>query len=422
MTTDITITCPKCGAGIPLTEAVSHRLREQMGAEFDKERQTLNAVLAERETKLAAERSALQRRQKALQEEVNRQVEAERLKLRADATRQAEEKLGMELRDLQAQVAGQRTKLKAAQDAELALRNEQRELEEAKSNLELEVARKLDAERRKIAAEASQRATEAERLKLADKEKIISDLQREIQNLKQKAEQGSMQLQGESFELTLEAELSEAFRYDDVVEVKKGERGADINQRVRTNAGLDCGSILWEAKRAKNWSSQWPEKLREDQSAAGAELAVIVTTCPPPEVRGMGPLDGVWVCEPSLATPLAAALRQGLISTANQRLQDTDRSSKMAALYDHLCSTGFRQHIQAVVESFLALQEQLAAEQRALTKQWKEREKQLQRAIQHLAELYGGIQGIAGREALPEIAPLQLTAATTGPEPESANA
>ncbi len=484
--TDTNIACPKCGAEIPLTEAVSHRVREQLAADFEKQRGELNAALAAREQKLAAERAAIELRAHAVQSEVSKQLDTERKRLTTEATRQAEEKLGAQLKDTQAllesqqarlkqaqdaeldlrrqqraldearaglelsverrlteerqkiaeaarqqgaeaareageklgaqlkeaqsRLEAQQAKLKLAQDAELELRRQQRELEEAKAALELDVARRLDAERQKIADTARQQGADAERLKVADKDNVIKGLQEQIASLQQRAEQGSMQLQGETLELELENHLRAAFPFDSLAEIKKGQRGADVSQRVRTNTGLDCGAILWEAKRAKNWSADWPEKLKEDQREAKAELAVIVTTCPPETVRGIGPVDGVWVCEPLFAVALASALRQGLISTAGQRLQNTGRADKMSLLYDYLCGVEFRQHVQAVVEAFLALQEQLAAEQRAFAKQWKEREQQLQKAITHTAMLYGGIQGIAGREALPEIQTLQLPA------------
>jgi hypothetical protein len=202
--------------------------------------------------------------------------------------------------------------------------------------------------------------------------------------------------------------LRNTFRFDEIAEVKKGQRGADVQQRVRTSNGLDCGAILWETKRAKNWSTDWPEKLKEDQREAKADLAVIVTTCPPEGVRGIGQMDGVWVCEPAFALGLGAALRQGLLSTAAQRLQQANRADKMAMLYDHLCSVEFRQHVEAIVESFLGLKEQLDSERRVFARQWKEREQQLEKAITHTAMLYGGVQGIAGREALPEIRTLRL--------------
>jgi len=410
--TDNTIICPKCGAEIPLTEAVSHRLRQQLEFEFNQKRDALNAALAQREKKLADEKAALDARARDIQAQVNQQLEAERRQLLAQAEQQAADKLALQLKDLQEQLTAQQQKLQAAQQTELDLRKKQRELEDARAALELEVARRLDAERQKIAETARQQAAEAERLKLADKEKVITDLQREIQNLKQKAEQGSMQLQGETLELELEHQLRTAFPSDDITEVKKGERGADVTQLVHTNTGAVCGIILWEAKRAKHWSPSWPTKLKADQRAAKADLAVIVTTCPPNGLRGIGQQDGVWVCEPPFATALAAALRQGLIHTAAQRVQQTDRTNKMAVLYDHLCSPAFRQHIEAIVEAFVGLREQLASEQRAFARQWKEREQQLQKAITHTAMLYGGIQGIAGREALPPIETLALPEAS----------
>ena len=405
---DTNITCPKCGAEIALSEAVSHRLRSELEADFEKQRNELNVAVTAREQKLRAEQEALEARAGQVSGEVTRLLEMERRKLTGEAVHQAEAKLGTQLKDLQAQVGEQQSRLKEAQEAELNLRRKQRELEESKNNLELEMTRKLDTERQKIADDARHQAVEAERLRLADKDNVIRGLQEQIGALQQRAEQGSMQLQGDTLELQLENSLRVAFPYDEIVEVKTGLRGADVTQHVRTNTGFDCGTILWEAKRAKNWSADWPEKLRADQREARAELAVIVTTCPPEGLRGIGQCDGVWVCEPPFAPALAAALRQGLTSTAAQRLQQTDRTDKMAALYDHLCSVAFRQHVEALVEAFVGLQEQLGAEQRAFARQWKEREQQLQKAITHTAMLYGGIQGIAGREALPEIRTLQL--------------
>lgn len=406
--TETTILCPKCGAEIPLTEAVSHRVREQLEGKFEKQRQELNAALAEREQKLTAGLASLEQRAKSVQDEVARQVESERQRLLEAASRQAEDRVGTQLKDLQAQITEQQGKLTQAQDMELALRKQQRELEEAKRALELDVARQLDAERQKIADAARQQGAEAERLKLSEKEQVIKGLQEQITALKQRAEQGSMQLQGETLEIELENTLRGAFPHDSIEEVKKGQRGADVVQRVRTNTGLDCGTILWEAKYARNWGADWPGKLKEDQREAKAELAVLVATSLPEGVRAMGQVEGIWVCEPLVALALATALRQGLLSLAVQKLQNTGRGEKIEQLYHYLCGVEFRQHIEGVVEAFTGLQQQLAAEQRAFARQWKEREQQILKALQHTAMLYGSVQGIAGRSVLPEITPLQL--------------
>jgi len=407
---DTNITCPKCGAEFALGEAVSGRLREQLATEFHKERAALNAAMAERENKIVAEQKALEEREKSVAEQVAKSLAAASAKLKEAAVLEAAQQSEVQLKGLQKQLDDQNTRLQAARDEQLKLINEKAELEDAKRNMQLEMAKQLEADRGQIAERARQQATEAEQLKLADKDNKINELTKQIDLLQKKAAQGSMQSQGETLELALEQQLATAFRYDEILEVKKGQRGADARQVVRTNNGTVCGEILWEAKRANNWSNDWPVKLKEDQREAQSEIGVIVTTCPPAGLRGMGLHDGVWVCEPPFAMALASALRQGIISTATQRMQQTDKADKMAVLYDHLCSVSFRHNVEAIVESFIGLKEQLEAEKRAFARQWREREEQLAKAINHTAMLYGGIQGIAGREALPEISKLALPA------------
>jgi hypothetical protein len=408
MTVSTNITCPKCGADFPLTDAVTHRIQEQLAAEFEQQRKTQNAALAQREANLDKLKQDLEKRAQSVDAAITAGLEAERPKLLAEASTRVRNEVAVELKDLQRQLQDNQSKLKDAQDAELELRRQKRELEEARENQKLDLARQLDVERSKIADAARQQATDAERLKLQDKEHIIKDLQDQITALKNRAEQGSMQIQGETLELSLQDQLGKHFLQDEIVEIKKGERGADILQRVRTNPAIDCGSILWEAKRAKNWAPAWIAKLKEDQREARAELAVLVTTTPPPGVRGIGQYEGIWVCEPLFACSLAVALRHGLVATAVQRTQESGRADKMSRLYEYLCSTEFRQHVEGVVEAFIGLQDQLRAEQRAFARQWDEREKQIASAIQHTAMLYGGIQGIAGRTAVPEIRSLSL--------------
>ena len=365
------IVCPQCQAEFPLGEAVAHRLREQLAADFEKER----------------------------------------AKLKQAGAREASEKLSVQMKDLQAQVESQQSRLKAAEQNELTLRKQQRELQHAKDSMQLEVERKLQQERDKIAETARKNAEENEKLKLLDKENKIKQLTEQIDLLQKKAAQGSIQAQGETLELELERELKAAFMHDEIVEVKKGERGADVRQSVRTNAGGVCGEILWEAKRAGAWSSKWIAKTKDDQRHVKADLAVIVTTCPPEGLHGFGQHEGVWVCEPGYAVALAAALRQGIVSTAAQRVQQANRADNMSMLYDYLCGVEFRQHIEALVETFVAAKKQIESERKAFHKAWAERDSQLTKAVTHTALIYGGIQGIAGREALPEIDSLALTAA-----------
>jgi hypothetical protein len=267
MNTNI-ITCPNCKAEIPLTEAMAHQVREQMESEFAaRQRQLLDGITAREET-VAQQTRALEAARTQIEQRVAEKLTTERKKLQTEAQQQAKQGLEVEMQDLRAQLEERRQQLATSQNAELQLRQQQRNLENRTKELELEVARKLDAEREKIRQQAASAATEAERLRVAEKEKVISDLQQQISVLKQKAEQGSMQLQGEVLELDLENQLKTTFMHDLVEAVSKGVRGGDVQQTVRTNTGHKCGMILWETKRARNWGGGWTDKLKEDIDAA----------------------------------------------------------------------------------------------------------------------------------------------------------
>lgn len=404
------ITCPNCKTEIPLTEAMAHQVREQMEKEFAARQRKLLESIEAREKTVTEQAKLNAEAQKTVARQVADQVDAERKKLQAEAQEQARQGLKVEMQDLRNQLEDRQKKLGESQKAELELRKQQRDLENRTKELELEVARKLDVEREKIRKQAAETATEAERLKVAEKEKVISDLQQQISILKQKAEQGSMQLQGEVLELDLENQLKATFAHDAVEAVSKGVRGGDVQHKVRTNTGHECGMILWETKRTKNWSGGWTDKLKEDMRTAKAELAVLVTQALPDGVKHFGLVDGVWVCDYASALPLAVALRSSLVNAAVARLAETGKAGKMEELYGYLCGNEFRQHVEAVVESFAAMQQDLQRERRVMEKAWGAREKQISRAVQHTAQLYGSIQGIAGQAALPEIKTLQLDA------------
>lgn len=402
------ITCPRCGHEFPLTEAVAQRIRGDLSREFEERRRAQEAALAQRDHEFQQRAEAFARKQESFDAEVAKKVAAERQRLLVEASQAEREKVGVELRDLQNQLTEQRLKLDAAQRTELDLRKQQRQLEEQARQMELEVARKLDAERAKIAEVARQQSQEEHRLKLAEKEQLISGMQQQIEVLKQKAEQGSMQLQGEVLELEIEDGLRREFLTDLIEPVAKGVRGADVLQRVRSGGGLDCGAILWETKRTKHWAREWPTKLKEDQREARAELAVLISRVLPEGVRGFAQHEGVWVCDYASALPLAAALRLGLLQAGVARQAQAGRQGKMEQVYEYLSGHEFRQRVEAIVEAFVAMQADLEAERRAMEKQWAKRERSIRQVIAHTAGMYGSVQGIVGQAALPEIQALEL--------------
>jgi len=387
-TTEPTITCSQCGAVIKLTESLAAPLIE--------------ATRRELEQKLAKDRG----------------------EIAADEARKARQALGAELdrradalAELEAVVKERDAKLVAAQAAEVEARRMQRELADAKRELDLTVEKRVQAG---LGATREQARIEAEdrlKLKLAEKEQTLASMQRKIEELQRRAEQGSQQLQGEVQELALEDALRATFPRDAIEPVPKGEHGGDAVQRVFGAGGQCCGAILWESKRTKNWSDGWLAKLREDQRAAKAEIAVIVSQALPKGLADFGLVDGVWVAPPRLAVAVAAALRQSLLEVAAARKAGVGQQTKMELVYQYLTGPRFRQRVQAMVEAFSSMKEDLDKERRAITKQWAKREEQIDRMMHATVGMYGDLEGIAGK-TLQEIEGLALPALTDGESEE----
>ena len=258
-----------------------------------------------------------------------------------------------------------------------------------------------------VREQAHKEAEEQLKFKVLEKEQTITSMQKQIEELKRKAEQGSQQLQGEVQELELEALLSTKFPRDIIEPVPKGEYGGDVLQRVTSTLGQSCGTILWESKRTKSWSDGWLVKLREDQRAAKAEVAVIVSQALPKGVETFELIDGVWVTHPRAAIPVAVTLRHTLIEVSSARQAMEGQQTKMEMVYQYLTGPRFRQRVQAIVEAFSSMQEDLDKEKKAITKQWAKREEQIGRVMQSTVGMYGDLQGIAGK-TLQEIEGLGL--------------
>ena len=399
---DQVIICPHCYREIPLTEAISHQIREQLRKEFDSE-------VNKKEQELFQKEEALSEKEKVMEEDFAKKIKIEKAKLEEEAKKKAEQTIAIELNDLKIQVTEKDQKLLEAQNAELELRKQRRELEERQRILELEMTRKLDDEREKIKEETLSIFTEEHRLKDSEKDKKISDMLKQIEDLKRKAEQGSQQLQGEVLELELEEMLKTNFPLDNLEPVGKGKRGADILQRVHNQSGQYCGTIIWESKRTKGWSDGWIDKLKEDQREAKAEIAVLVTTALPKEVNNFTQINGIWVTNFPLAICLSGPLRMTLIQVANAKLSEVGKYEKMEVLYGYLSGPEFRQKVEAIIEAFASMKKDLDQEKRTMNKIWSKREKQIERVVYNISGMFGSMQGIMGA-SLPEIKSLELKA------------
>jgi hypothetical protein len=227
--------------------------------------------------------------------------------------------------------------------------------------------------------------------------------------LKRRAEQGSQQLQGEVQELQLETLLRSKFPHDTIEPVPKGEHGGDVLQRVISPLGQASGTILWESKRTKNWSDGWLAKLRDDQRTAKAEVAIIISQVLPKGIQTFDFVEGVWIAQPQAALPVAVAMRQSLMEIATARQASEGQQTKAELLYQYLTGPRFRQRVQAIVEAFSSMKEDLDKEKKAILKQWAKREEQIERVMQSTVGMYGDLQGIAGK-TIQEIKGLDLNA------------
>ncbi|MCB1789069.1 MAG: DUF2130 domain-containing protein [Gammaproteobacteria bacterium] len=401
------VACPHCGKAFVLQDAIATQLIERYETEYEtmlaQERRALRDSLAGEAERAATRRFSEQLTQ--LQQRLNdSQAEHARIKAQADAAQlQAVERarsdaLG-EANLLKAELAAKDEKLASYRDAELALRKEKAELEERHKALGLEVQRQVDRERKKI----EDSINEGFRLREAEWRKKIDDAQKANEDLKRKLEQGSQQLQGEVLELELEELLGSAFPFDAVEPVRKGARGADVIQTVRLRSGTACGRIVWETKRAENWSNAWVAKLKEDQQASAGELAVLVSTAFPAGVgEPMLVYEGVWLVRPDLVKPLAEALRTVLIESQRQKSVTAGKGESMEALYNYITSTQFAQKVRAVVETYQQMRDDLEKEKAAMLRLWKKRETQIERASANMLGMCGELQGVS-QHALPQL-------------------
>jgi hypothetical protein len=286
---------------------------------------------------------------------------------------------------------------------ELQLLKDKQALQDRASELDIEVARKLDAGRTELESRIRAQERERSELESAELRKRLSDMQQQLAEAQRKGAQGSQQLQGEVLELTLQEDLEAAFALDSIEEVRKGARGGDVIQRVMTRSGQLAGVLLWEAKRAKDWSPQWVTKLKEDMRGAGADVGILVSVGPCyPKDWEQGTLfdlhEDIWVTSWSTAVQLATVLRSGLLEVHKQRIASAGKGEKMEAVYDYLTSSQFSNKLKAVYGAFHRMRQELEAEKSQTLQRWARREKQLQSGVAELVGVAGDLQGLAQQE------------------------
>jgi hypothetical protein len=420
--TDPQILCPNCRTEIKLTESLAAPMIAASRKQFEAQLAVKEADFGRREAHLRQTQADLAKAREAIDEQVAAKLRAERAAIAESEAKKARlalaDDLGerdRQLADLQQLLAANNEKLAAAQKAQAETMRKERELEEARREVELTVEKKVHEALAAVRDKAKIEAEDALKSKVAEKEAQIAGMQRQIEELRRKADQGSQQLQGEALEIELESLLRSRFPRDLIEPVAKGEFGGDVVHRVLAANGQSCGTILWESKRTKAWNDAWLGKLRDDQRAAKAEIALIVSTALPKGIQSFDLVDNVWVAEPRYAIPLAIALRHSLIDVAASRKAQEGQQTKTELMYVYLTGPRFRHRIEAIVEKFTDMQADLDRERKTMTRLWAKREEQLKGVLDSTAGLYGDLQGIAGR-AMQEIESLDVLMIETTPE------
>ena len=401
------INCPNCGHQFDVEEALSGKLEARFKAEYERK-------VSEQAAKFRERQEEFDKREKEFEEKRERENEIFKKKLQQQLFKESEriekekqEAFEQQMQALQKENEQRKKENRELKQAELDLRKRENDLKEQQEEFKLNVEKELLERQKSIEEKAREKERQANLLKEKEWEKKFEDQKKLVEEMRRKAEQGSMQMQGEVQELALEGLLAKTYPFDRIDEVPKGIRGADCLQTVVNDRQQECGSIVYESKRTKNFSDSWIDKLKQDQISCKADIAVIVTEAMPPDMNGFGLREGVWICGFHEVKSVSLALRETLIRTNSIRSSQENKGDKMELLYNYLTGSEFKQNIQRIVENYETQTLQLDREKRAMQRLWKEREKQIDSVQENIASLFGSIKGIAGN-ALGSVSVLEL--------------
>lgn len=395
-----TILCPHCSKDIPLTQAIAHQLNQSLKEQqksIEQEREKIKNTLEEERIKMRAVAQKWREEELTRLEEKSRQQEKQLAeKLREKISKE----LDLKLQDSNNEKEELEKQKNLLQEQLLETNKLIRQLKTQNEQKQLEMEKKLTEEQEKIRQEEQKKVDETYRLRFLEQEKKLSDALKIADDYKRKLEQGSQQLQGEVLELELEQTLKREFPFDEIKPVPKGFRGGDILHIVRNGSGKACGTIIWEFKRTKAWSSEWVQKLKEDQRTAKADIAVIITNVLPSTVQEFGVVENVWVGLPTSVLGLAVLMRQQLLEVSLVKSSMDGRQGKMEVLYNYIYSTEFRHRVQTIIETYTVLQADLEKEKRIFTAKWAKQERNLRRVIDATIGMSGDVESITGKEVL----------------------
>lgn len=392
------IKCPNCGHSFDVEEALSGKIEAHFKLEYEKKVAQQADIFNKEKKKLEEEREALilqkENQEILLKNEVSKLLEEEKKKIEKSTLESFEE----QIKSLTQENEKRKSENKTLKEKEVALLKQASELKEKEEELELQVEKQILERQKEIEEKARVKERESFELEKIKLLKQIEDNKKLAEEMKRKAEQGSMQMQGEVQELALEDLLTKSYPFDKIQEVPKGVRGADSIQLVINSLQQECGTIVYESKRTKNFSNEWIDKLKQDQITCKADIAVLVTETMPNDMDRFGERNGVWICNFNEVRSLSFVLREMLIRTQSVKVSQENKGDKMELLYNYLTSNEFVQNIKRIVENYDGMIDQLNSEKKAMHKIWASREKQIWVVQENISGLFGSIKGIAGKE------------------------
>ena len=405
------IKCPSCNFEFPLEEALNDELKESIEKEKNELRHQMIDFKKTKEEELKKAEQIFQKQLQQKEEELSTRVTAEKQKIQQELQESLKKSITADFENrvkmLQDDAAEKDEKLKLARQKEIEFLQKEQALKTKEEELQLSLQRQLVQEREKIKEQFQKEEVDKIQLKeqefqlrTRELEKQIEDQKKLVDQMKRKAEQGSMQLQGEVQELLLEELLQTTFPFDNIAPVGKGVRGADCIQTVRNQLGTEVGKIIFESKRTKDFTNDWIEKLKTDMRNLGADVAVIVTQALPKDMDRFGEKEGVYICTFSEVRSVVLLLRNALLKIYDAKKSQENKGDKMVMLYDYLIGNEFGEQWKAIREGFMSMKLSIQRERDTMEKLWKSREKQLEKVLLNAAHIKGSIEGIAGADAV----------------------
>ncbi len=392
--------CPKCNHVIDINDALYKKIELEIEIKHQKEIETKRIEYKNALSELDKKASLLEQ-QKAefnqrINDEVNQKLKLEQNKLSIELKKKFDLEYSEEKAILEKELREKSEQVRELNKSRAEIERLKREKDETESRIRAETEKalnqKLQEEREKINKSADDR----NEMRLREKDIQLKQIQEQLIIAQKKAEQGSMQLQGEAQELAIEEWLKANFPFDFIKEVKKGQYGADCIQEIHTRDSKACCKIVFESKRTKEFNNDWINKLKTDMQNSKADIGIIVTEVMPKDMPKAGLKNGIWICSFEEFKILTPVLRESLISIDKINKSNENKSDKVNLLYNFLTSNELNQYVESIIEGFTIMKTELNKEKEYIQKSWAKREKQIENIQNSAIKIIGSIEGIAG--------------------------